>query len=117
MKDGKQVGKVVGVGTQTAGAIVTAEDRVLNYAEGRHGGTPVQMLLAAGPDTQVLNADITTQTEGSKWLGTWRPLNPTTSAYAEGQLLHPIVDGRLFMRGADGIYCYDRRATTATEKK
>jgi hypothetical protein len=79
---------------------------------GFRDGTPVQMVPAAGPDTQVLNADITRGYEASAWIGTWAPRNPTTSAYAEGQLLHPIVDGRLFMRGTDGIFCYDLRATT-----
>jgi hypothetical protein len=111
-KDGKAVGKVAGVGGQATHAMVSVEDLLFVFAEGRHGGTPVQMLRAAGPDTQVLNADITRGYEASAWIRTWTPRNPTARAYAERQLLHPIVDGRLFMRGADGIYCYDLRVTS-----
>ena len=33
-----------------------------------------------------------------------------TTAYANQPIVYPLVDGRLFVRGLDGIYCYDLRA-------
>ncbi len=39
----------------------------------------------------------------------WNPF-PPTSAYSVQPLVPALVDGRLFVRGGDGIYCYDLRA-------
>jgi hypothetical protein len=39
----------------------------------------------------------------------WTPPNPPTTAYHPA-LSFPIVEGRMYLRGADGIYCYDLRA-------
>lgn len=39
----------------------------------------------------------------------WRPPHPTTTAYAAQPLVFPVVDGRVFFRGAYGIYVYDLR--------
>jgi outer membrane protein assembly factor BamB len=112
VKTGKVVAKVPGAGGQATHVLFTAEDRVFIYPEGRHGGTEVIMLSAAGAETQVLSADITIPGGLPGWKGTWVVPHPSTTAYAVQQLIHPIVDGRLFMRGADGIYCYDLRTPT-----
>ena len=40
----------------------------------------------------------------------WDPPHRQTSSYYRRVLSHPIVDGRIFLRGAHGIYCYDLRA-------
>jgi hypothetical protein len=42
----------------------------------------------------------------------WRPTHPHTTAYANHPISTPLVDGRLFVRGSDAIYCYDLRAGT-----
>jgi hypothetical protein len=39
----------------------------------------------------------------------WPPKIPKTSSYAMKMHTMPIVDGRMYIRGADGIYCYDLR--------
>lgn len=39
----------------------------------------------------------------------WSPPNNSTTAYAVHSLGFPVVDGRLFVRGMDGVYCYDLR--------
>jgi outer membrane protein assembly factor BamB len=111
-KTGKVVAKVPGAGGMATPVIFTAEDRVFIYPEGRHGGSQVIMLIAAGADTRVLSPDIATGGNMAGWNGTWTVPHPSTTAYAVGQLIHPIVDGRLFVRGADGIYCYDLRAAS-----
>ena len=49
-------------------------------------------------------------TEGWDQLGgEWKPPHPTTTAYNTQPLVHPVVDGRIFIRGVNGIYCYDLR--------
>ena len=40
----------------------------------------------------------------------WRPPHTWTTAYANQPINYPVVDGRLFVRGLDAIYCYDLRA-------
>lgn len=36
----------------------------------------------------------------------WRPPHPHATSY-QTPISHPVVDGRIFIRGADAIYCYD----------
>jgi hypothetical protein len=43
---------------------------------------------------------------GPPW---WSPNIPHTTSYAARNINHPIVDGRMYIRGGDGIYCYDLR--------
>jgi len=40
----------------------------------------------------------------------WIPPHATTTAYGRQPIVNPIVDGRMFFRGGNGIYCYDLRA-------
>ncbi|HEX8915096.1 MAG TPA: PQQ-binding-like beta-propeller repeat protein, partial [Humisphaera sp.] len=68
-------------------------DRLLFLPEGQHGVAHLQFL---GPDLKEL---------GPLWL----PTNVETTAYNSQPLVYPVVDGRLFLRGGDGIYCYDLR--------
>ena len=39
----------------------------------------------------------------------WVPPHPNTTSYGPC-MLHPVADGRIFIRGHDAIYCYDLRA-------
>lgn len=39
----------------------------------------------------------------------WLPSHVDTTAYNSQPIIYPIVDGRIFIRGGDGIYCYDLR--------
>ena len=39
----------------------------------------------------------------------WLPSHVDTTAYNSQPIVYPIVDGRIFIRGGDGIYCYDLR--------
>jgi hypothetical protein len=70
-------------------------DRLLLSPEGQHGSQRLQWLDATG-DHKPLGAR-------------WAPPNNSTTAYAVHSLGFPLVDGRLFVRGMDGIYCYDLR--------
>lgn len=44
----------------------------------------------------------------------WYPPHPSTTAYSHHGLGFPIVDGRMVIRGHDGIYCYDLRKPPAS---
>jgi hypothetical protein len=37
------------------------------------------------------------------------PPHVPDTAYADQPVSYPLVDGRLFVRGHDGLYCYDLR--------
>lgn len=39
----------------------------------------------------------------------WLPPNVETTAYNSQPIVYPVVEGRLFVRGGDGVYCYDLR--------
>lgn len=68
-------------------------DRLLFLPEGQHGTARLVFL-----DGQL------------KELGPpWLPPNVETTAYNSQPIIYPLVDGRLFIRGGDGIYCYDLR--------
>lgn len=96
---GKQLGKqVFDAKTHPIGSnqwLAVVGNRLLLSPEGQHGSQRLQWV-----DT----------TNNHKLLGSlWSPPNNSTTAYAVHALAFPIVDGRLFVRGMDGLYCYDLR--------
>jgi outer membrane protein assembly factor BamB len=64
------------------------------FREYQHGGTE-PMLFA----TQPLTA-----------LGRWKPNPYLSSTGYQSPSAPPLADGRIFLRGTDGIYCFDLRA-------
>ncbi len=76
-------------------------DRLLLCPEGQHGRLSLQM-LKADPNMKLL---------GNRW----SPPNNSTTAYGRHSIGYPVVDGRVFVRGMDGLYCYDLRKP-GTEK-
>jgi outer membrane protein assembly factor BamB len=104
---GKQVIRVLDVATGKQVAERTLEqhgpgsnawlgvvgDRLLFLPEGQHGTARLVFL-----DKQL------------KELGPpWLPPNVDTTAYNSQPIVYPVVDGRLFVRGGDALYCYDLR--------
>ncbi|MEA3366862.1 MAG: PQQ-binding-like beta-propeller repeat protein [Planctomycetota bacterium] len=71
-------------------------NRILFSPEGQHGRCRLAWL-------DVTTADL--KTSGSFWT----PPHTSTTAYNSQPIVYPILDGRLFIRGGDGIYCYDLR--------
>lgn len=67
-------------------------NRLLLNPEGQHGGQAFMLL----------DLDL-------KPLSAWHPPHPSDSAYACMAAISPVVDGRIFVRGHDGLYCYDLR--------
>ena len=68
-------------------------DRLLFLPEGQHGTARLVFL-----DSELKDL-------GPQWL----PTNVDTTAYNSQPIVYPVVDGRLFVRGGDGLYCYDLR--------
>ena len=75
--------------------IFMAENLVFVSPDGSHGNNFLSV-YGATPET-------------FKLLGTWAPPHHHTNSYHCKCLVFPVVEGRLFMRGFDGIHCYDLR--------
>lgn len=83
-----------------------AQDRLIIAPEGRHGVQFFSMTTTDPKDFRELAPKLATTSYGLTWL----PPHPHTTGYAVQAINYPLVDGRLFVRGRDGIYCYDLRA-------
>ena len=103
-----KVDNVGGARTQTA---FVADGRLFIQPEGRHGKQAFFMLDAEPKNFRVLGRELTTKGAGHSVGGQWQWLPPHswTTAYANQPINYPLVDGRLFVRGLDAIYCYDLR--------
>lgn len=99
------VAKAGGARTQL---LFAADGRVFIQPEGRHGGQAFFMLEGNPGAFRVLEA-----TGGGSvkhpGAGQWVPPHVHDTAYANHPVGYPLVDGRLFVRGHDGLYCYDLR--------
>ena len=84
---------VTGVGN--AGHLQFAHGRLIVRPDGKHGRQAFAMLQPGDDSLKQLGGD-------------WEPAHPQTSSYGP-YMFAPIVDGRLFIRGADAIYMYDLR--------
>jgi outer membrane protein assembly factor BamB len=92
-------GEVIGTQKNQGG-----RNPVLEYADGRlfiwpenHHGRQDFGMLGADPRRLPLLTEA------------WHPPHPHTSAYAKIGIGMPVVDGHIFIRGHDAIYCYDMR--------
>jgi outer membrane protein assembly factor BamB len=92
----KELARVEGVGGARNQEAWLAEGRLFINPEGRHGGYGLHMLTSDPKDFRILTAN-------------WDPPQAQTTAYANMGNPSPVVDGRLFMRGKDAVYCYDLR--------
>ncbi len=109
-----RVENVGGARTQTA---FFAGGRFFIQPEGRHGSQSFLMLKAGPKEFRPLPV---TQDQGAlnHQVGAeyqWRPPHTWTTAYANQPIVYPLVDGRLFVRGLDAVYCYDLRESQATK--
>jgi outer membrane protein assembly factor BamB len=94
---GKELATYVGPGPYNEGHTTLCEDRVLLSIDGSHGGNHFVPLDASpAAFSKPLNPG-------------WIPPHPPTTAYHNKPMTWPVVEGRLFMHGHDGVYCYDLR--------
>ena len=67
-------------------------------------------------DTQHGKNGFYTRPLDGKLSALWRPPHPHATTY-HVPMSHAWVDGRLFLRGRDGVYCYDLRAAGSAAKE
>jgi len=72
------------------------EDRAFMSADGSHGHSEMA-ILGATPETF------------PKLFCSWSQPHPQTTSYHNKCMTWPMVEGRIFIRGFDGVYCYDLR--------
>jgi len=92
-----------------------ADGRIFIQPEGRHGGQTFVMLDGDPKSFRLLGppkapAGEVKHATAAEWQ--WVPPHPHDTAYANHPVGYPLVDGRLFIRGHDGLYCYDLRKTS-----
>lgn len=98
---GKTVKQVPELAAHSNPIFVSVDNRILWQPECQHGTQHIQLL----------DADTFTP------LGTdWHPPHNDTTAYGEMPICNIVVDGRLIIRGMDGIYCYDVRKSAPAAK-
>lgn len=85
--------------------LLVADDKLILSPEGQHGEHGF-VLFDADPRKLTLLGD-----REKKWV----PPHPTTTAYGRQPIVNPVVDGRMFFRGGNGIYCYDLRKSSPEE--
>ena len=107
---GKEVARADGAGGARNQEIWLADKRLFINTEGRHGAYHMQMLTSDPKNFRIL--DQTDPLPGKSPANprpVWDPPHSHTTAYANMGTPSPVVDGRIFMRGRDAIYCYDLR--------
>ncbi len=92
---GKDLATYRGSGPYNEGYAAFVEDRVVLSLDGSHGHSDM-VVLGATPET-------------FRKLCHWVQPNPQTTSYHNKFMTFPMVEGRIFMRGYDGVYCYDLR--------
>jgi hypothetical protein len=92
---GKDLATYKGGGPANEGHTMLAENLGFLCHDGSHGGSGMTIL---GADSDSF----------AKGFG-WSQRHPQTTSYHNKHMTFPVVEGRLFMRGYDGVYCYDLR--------
>jgi len=80
------------------GTNVLADGHLISEIDGSHMSMNLHLIKADPSDLKQLGE-------------LWQDPHPPTTSYVPA-LSHPYVDGRLYVRGADGIYCYDLRTSS-----
>lgn len=92
---GKTVGSVPELKCGSNASLIIVDDRVFYQPEGQHGGQQIHLVDA-----------VSLKALG----GAFSPPHSVTTAYGQMPLANVVVDGRLIIRGMDGVYGYDVRA-------
>ena len=88
----------VPVETSAGANAIRHGDRLLVLLDGAHGRCEFNLFSMAGDELR--NGDA-----GKKFA----PPNLADGSYHGNYISYPMVDGRLFLRGGGGLYCYDLR--------
>jgi outer membrane protein assembly factor BamB len=94
---GKTLGSVPEHTAHSNPIFTAMDDWVLSQPECQHGSQAITLFNTAGGALKQMHAP-------------WHPPHNDTTAYGEMPIGNVVVDGRLIVRGIDGVYCYDLRA-------
>ena len=104
---GKETGRATGPMPRNGGYMESIEDLVFVRIDGTHGA------IACGFYKVSPTGSVTCLNEKTPWAPLpWRAYGGGTSSYHH-PMMFPMVDGRMFMRLYDGIYCWDLRKVAA----
>jgi len=82
------------VGNDDEAYMLRVGNRILNEFDSQHCAQQIGILNTNPADFKPLNE--------------WEPPHSPTTSYSV-PIVHPFDDGKMFIRGIDGIYCYDLR--------
>ncbi len=97
---GQKVDQTDGVKPGNGGYMQAMEDTVLVRRDGTHGQIEIA-LYRIGPDGKIS----TLTPPGQSWRP---PYGGGTTSYHHA-LMYPLLAGRIYLRQADGVYCWDMR--------
>lgn len=111
---GNELARLDAPGGSNEGTAEFVDGRLFTRLEGSHGSGPWTWLSFR--DGKLVLATVEDPAQGAKDKNSpdapavvWTGVHPLTSSYHSKPMLFPVVDGRMFIRGADGVYCYDLR--------
>ncbi len=100
IETGKKLDQTEGVKPGNGGYMQGMEDTVLVRRDGTHGQIEIA-LYRIGADGKIT----TVTPKGKSW---WPTYGAGTTTYHHA-LMYPLLDGRVYLRQADGVYCWDMR--------
>ena len=92
---GRELAACKAKGPINEGFVLLVEDKVFLSPDGSHGHSEMTV-LGGTPETFKVCCE-------------WSQPHPQTTAYHHKPMVWAAVEGRMFMRGLDGVYCYDLR--------
>ncbi len=94
---GKELAKLQAETIASAGHYFAGDGRVFVNRDGKHGLIEMKSISPDPKNLRLLDKT------------SWLPPQPHSTSYSQF-CAYPLVDGRIFIRGHDGVYCYDLRA-------
>lgn len=112
---GKILATAAGPGAANEGMGVLFNDRLLIRCDGCHGGSAM-VLFAGGPAGGLECRPVELPGPRPAAAGPTHVMTlpyPSTTTYHMRGMALPVVDGRLYVRGSPGVYCFDLRQSTS----
>lgn len=107
LKSGKTLHSLPGQGGSKMAVSVVSGDHLITRIDSAHGTNQFVWLRDIhGAFTRAKGG----KDRDGNHTGLWGPPHPHTNSYSSKPMIFNLADGRFFLRGADGLYCYDLRA-------
>ncbi|GEM_PF-3190460 len=106
LESGETLQRVRPKGGSKMSVSVLANGKLMNRIDSAHGANA--FLWINDTQGQATLAHGWSDKEGQP-THVWTPPHETTNSYSSKPMMYVIADGRLYLRGAVGLYCYDLR--------